>query len=214
MEFSVTASGADPFYYNTITLEPPNDTIGFIPANTICAGGTDSDKCRLIQTVEPILEFFSAVTSYETVEACYLENQERTLLRETGQRVAFVLLVRAMFQSNCPYFNRFSPLLADYQLARTQEMFLLASLMATRQEEAAFAEMPPCPLGSGLQEHLFPLLQEARHHLVRDAAVNAVTIMCNLATLAADEAEEAGDLTLPALNTVPLPPADLSPTGA
>lgn len=214
MEFIVTASGSDPFYFNTIASDTDPRHPGIRPVEKRCDLDPATGKCRLLRTVDPILDFFSAVTSHETVEARYQENDERTLLRETGQRVAFVLLVRAMFQSNCPYFDRFSPLLSRYQLAWTQEMFLLASLMARQSDVDPVAAPLPCPLGSNLQEHLFPLLQTARHHLVGDAAVNAVTIMFNLVSLADETDETSRDLTLPSLYTAPLPPATLPPTGA
>lgn len=214
MEFLVTASGNDPFYFNMITPAPSQEKSCVRPAEQPCAPLSETGKCRLVRTVDPILEYFSAVTSYETVEARYHEDNEQALLRETGQRVAFVLLVRTMFQSKCPYFARFSPLLSRYHLARTQEMFLLASLMASQPDGEGNDTPPRCPLGSGLQEHLFSLLREARHLLVRDAAVNAVTIMLHLAALAAEDAAYSQALALPSLATIPLPPAILPPTGA
>ena len=101
MEFLVTASGNDPFSFNTIAPDTATGDEDGTPADP-CAMLPASGKCGLLRTVAPILAYFSAVTSHETVEARYLENDERTLLRETGQRVAFALLVRAMPPRTCP----------------------------------------------------------------------------------------------------------------
>jgi hypothetical protein len=193
MECTVKASGKKTFYYNTQTIgRNRTESVGCLKKN-VCGEHPGAGYCQLLKTVDPVLEYFSNITSHETVLARYQENGQSNLLRASGQRVAFLLLVRAMFQSNCPFFGRFSFLLSHYRLQSTPELFLRISLLTNHPQKQTVAMQPGSLqtktqlMAPGIEDRLWPLLLEARRRFVKDALVNAVTMMFNLAMMAAED---------------------------
>ncbi|WP_428565721.1 MAG: hypothetical protein ACP59X_05090 [Solidesulfovibrio sp. DCME] len=191
MDFLVTVPGLPSFSF----VPPHKETRGpQAPCHCgeACPKARRAGGCLALGAIDGVLDFFSDVVSYETALVLCHHGGRTAVYEETGQRAAARLLLAGMQRSGCPFFARFAALPADAPLgsAYTALGRLLAAL--------AGGEAAPQPQGlSALEQladeaegHLAVVLGEAKRRCRRDAAVNAVILLCNGIRLATEAIRE------------------------
>lgn len=214
MEFTIIAEGQPPFHFAPATRKP---VLGqdVCQSGGLCPAARMAGGCRATAAAIPVLDAFSRITSYEGVRVVRHSGEQAEVFEETGQRAALRLLVAALNHSGCPFFGRFSPLPEDGPLSRTYAAFVRAARAMLHDSEADTVVETADHVGLILDEvegigrqvedHLQPLLREARRRCDKDAAVNAVVLLFSGSRLACEHLQEEAGSAHPVWEDVPPP---------
>lgn len=199
MEFLVAVPGLSPFRYAPARLA---DLHPASPCRQgeLCPTAARAGACLLPEAIAPVLDYFSQVVSHQPVLVTCRDAQGTAAFKETGQRAAFRLLAAALGHSPCPFFSRFFPRPTQAPVAGAYAAFarLAHSLaLSEGQPETPDAAILPRLLvdagrfGREIEEHLQPVLREAKRRCRLDAAVNGVIMLFSGSRLATEHLREA-----------------------
>ncbi|WP_300161471.1 hypothetical protein [Solidesulfovibrio sp.] len=218
MEFHVAVAGMPVFHFSTPDLPIPMPTIP-CRDGAPCLAAQLTGGCLVKAAVAPVLTRLSGVVSHERAMVLCKAGGRTHYFEETGQRAVFRLLLAGMQYSGCPFFSLFARVPADAPLRSAYAAF--ARLLRALPRNGG-TRSPLCPeefatrLERELENHLAPVLEEARRHVRGDAAVNAVILMLSGIRLAADWArrKEASRAARSREAARAFPPGALGPPGA
>jgi len=194
MEFLVAVPGLASFRY------VPAERTGLRPVapcrrGVPCPRAARAGACLATEAIAPVLDYFSQVVSHQPVLVTCRDAKGTAVFEETGQRAAFRLLAAALGHSPCPFFSCFSARPTQAPVADACAAFArLAHSLALSEGQPEMPDMavPPRLLveagrfGREIEEHLQPVLREAKRRCHLDAAVNGVIMLYSGSRLATE----------------------------
>jgi len=203
IKITVITSKQNVFYCKINSEQRGIETSLTVPYNYIknpvicqkCHTGKSLNHCDLLESLLPVLVFFSDLVSFENIYVVYEEDNYRSTFLETAQRAGFILCIFIMFHSNCDFFYRFKPFLKFYRANITYEIFLhfiLTTALIKRQIDLneihshidLFSEVKK--FSSEIKERILCIFNDAKMIHGNDAAINALNIIFSLSDLSAD----------------------------
>ena len=156
-------------------------------------------SCNLLESLAPIILYFSDIFSFDDVAIEIEKGKYKIQYHETAQKVCFSVLVYAMLNSSCSFFNQFKFLLKYYHANFDPDAYMhmvLTTALIRRQVDLRsvhdhvdlFHEV--ARFNVEFQKRLQWVLREARFYQNKDAALNAVCIAFSLNTLTAEGLEQ------------------------
>jgi hypothetical protein len=162
---------------------------------SICHGLKAGTSCNLLNSLSPVLYYFSDIVSHEEVMIDFKKDRYHSQYPETAQNACFMVCIYTMFYSSCKYFGQFKFLLNYYRANINPEAYMhmiLTTALIRRQVDFnrvhdhvdLFHEVET--LCQELKQLLSHVFNEAKFFQDKDAAVNAINIAFSLNTLSAE----------------------------
>jgi hypothetical protein len=163
-----------------------------------CITNIENKHCEFINSLMPIIVYFSDITSHEEVTFHYRDGKTTTFFSDTASNIAFTAFVFASFYSPCRFFNKFNFLLKYYPPRIAPDIYMhlaLTTALFSRHENFKSSGLVSILSilnrhNKELQKRLLKLLEVSKLIIKNDATLNAIVIAYELSILSQDDIEQ------------------------